>query len=70
MMSLRGFHLVFIIASIVLTALVALWGIWMYSSDRGSFGHLAFAIGSAATGLGMAFYLAAFIRKTRQIGME
>jgi hypothetical protein len=70
MMSLRGFHLVFIVASIALTVMVALWGLGMYGSDRGSLGHLAFALGSLLSGAGMAIYLIAFIRKARRIGMQ
>ena len=71
MMSLRSIHLVFIGASIVLTGLVTLWGIAMYASDQGgSWGYLAFAAGSLASGLMMSIYLAMFVRKTRRIGME
>ena len=70
MTSLRGIHLVFIVASIALTLMVALWGVGMYVSDRGGIGHLVFAVGSLAGGLGLSVYLVAFIRKTRQIGME
>ena len=67
MMSLRGIHLLFIAVSIALTAMTTLWGIGMYVSDRGSWGHLAFSVGSLASGLGMSV---TFIRKTRRIGME
>ena len=70
MMSLRAIHLVFIGASIALMVLVALWGVAMYASDRGSAGYLAFGVGSAAGGLGLVVYLVAFVRKTRRIGME
>ena len=70
MMSLRAIHLVFITASIALAVMVTLWGLAMYASDRGTAGHLAFAVGSLAAGLGMGAYLVAFVRKTRRIGME
>ena len=50
--------------------MTTLWGIGMYVSDRGSWGHLAFSVGSLASGLGMGIYLVTFIRKTRRIGME
>ena len=70
MMSLRGIHLVFITASIAMTVMVDLWAIGMYVSDRGSWGHLAFAAGSLICGLGLGIYLIVFVRKTRQIGME
>lgn len=70
MMSLRAIHLVFICASTALMVLVALWGVAMYASDRGTAGYLAFAAGSAAGGVGLMVYLVAFVRKTRRIGME
>ena len=44
MMSLRGIHLLFIAVSIALTAMTTLWGIGMYVSDRGSWGHLALSL--------------------------
>ena len=69
MLSLRGFHLVFIVASIGLALMVSVWGTGMYMSGQGSWGHLAFAAGSLLSAVGMAVYLLAFIRKTRQIGM-
>jgi hypothetical protein len=70
MMSLRGFHLFFIAASIALSVMVALWGVGMYGSDQGSWGHLAFSVGALLTGAGMALYLVGFTRKARRIGMR
>lgn len=70
MMSLRAFHLAFIAASIALAALTATWGAATYGSERGGVGHLAFAAGAAASAVGMAAYLVAFVRKSRRIGME
>jgi hypothetical protein len=70
MMSLRGFHLVFIAASIALSLMVALWGVGTYGSDQGSWGHLAFSLGALLSGAGMAMYLVAFTRKARRIGMR
>ena len=69
-MSLRSIHLIFIAASIILAVLVAVWGVGMYTSGRGSIGHAVFAAGSLLSGGGMAAYLVAFVRKTREIGME
>ena len=70
MMSLRGFHLVFIASSIALSVMVALWGVGMYGSDQGSWGHLAFSLGALLSGAGMAMYLLAFTAKARRIGMR
>ena len=69
-MSLRSIHLVFITASIVLAVLVAVWGVGMYTSGRGSVGHAVFAGGSLVSAVGLGFYMVAFVRKTRAIGME
>ena len=69
-MSLRSIHVVFITASIVLAVLVVVWGVGMYTSGRGSVGHVVFAAGSLLSAVGLGVYLAAFIRKTRAIGME
>ena len=69
-MSLRGMHLVFIVASIALAVMVTVWGAAMYMSDRGTWGHLAFAAGSLASAGGMAVYLIGFTRKSRAIGMR
>ncbi len=69
-MSLRSIHLVFIVASIILAVLVAVWGVGMYTSGRGSVGHVVFAAGSLVSAVGLGFYMVAFVRKTRAIGME
>jgi len=70
MMSLRGFHLVFIATSIALAVMVSVWGTGMYMSGSGTWGHLAFATGSLLSAVGMSIYMVIFIRKTREIGME
>ena len=42
MMSLRGIHFVFILASIVLSGMVALWSFNMYLVSDTSLGYLVF----------------------------
>lgn len=69
-MSLRSIHLVFITSSIVLTILVAVWGVGMYTSGRGAMGHAVFAVGSLLSGLALTAYMVMFARKTRAIGMK
>ena len=69
-MSLRAIHILFIIASIAMTVMVALWGVGMYTSGRGSMGHLAFGVGSALAGVGLAVYITLFVRKTKALGIE
>ena len=70
MTSLRGVHLIFIAASIGLALMVSVWGTGMYMSEQGVWGHLAFAAGSLLSAIALGIYLAFFIRKTREIGME
>lgn len=63
-MSLRAFHLVFISLSVVLAAFVAAWAAQQYQAAHAVV-YAATAIGSLASGAAMAFYGAAFQRKTR-----
>tara|TARA_B100000315_G_C14024993_1_gene340575 strand:+ start:234 stop:443 length:210 start_codon:yes stop_codon:yes gene_type:complete len=69
-MSLRAIHMVFIVSSIAMAAVVATWSVGMYSSGRGSIGQAVFAVGSLLAAAVMAVYLVKFARKTRDIGME
>ena len=69
-MSLRAFHIVFVIASIGLTLMMAVWGGVTYGSDRGTVWHLVTAVGSMlAAGL-LSVYTVRFIRKTREMGLS
>jgi uncharacterized PurR-regulated membrane protein YhhQ (DUF165 family) len=54
-MSLRAFHIIFVIATIVLSLFVALWGIREFSVER-SVGALALAIIFFATAVGLVIY--------------
>ena len=65
-MSLRAFHIVFVALSIVLAAFVAAWANGEYRVD-GAMIYLAATIGSLLLGGGLAVYLAAFLRKTRNL---
>ena len=69
-MSLRGFHVLFIVASIGLALMMAVWGGVTWGSVRGTGWHLVTAVGSlAAAGL-LTAYAVRFVRKTREIGLE
>lgn len=65
-MSLRAFHLVFISMSVVLAAFVAAWAAQQYQAGH-AVAYAATAIGALASGAAMAFYAAAFQRKTRRL---
>ena len=69
-MSLRGFHIVFIVASIALTLMMAVWGGVTWGSPRGTGWHLVTAVGSLATGGLLSAYAVRFVRKTREIGLK
>ncbi len=67
-MSLRSFHLFFIVASITISLMMAVWGGVTYESVRGSVWHLVTALGAVTTAGLLALYLNNFIKKTKEIG--
>lgn len=54
-MSLRAFHIVFVVVTIVLSLYVALWGIREFAQERNG-GALALAILFIATAIGLMVY--------------
>lgn len=69
-MSLRSFHVLFIVASIGLALMMAVWGGVTWGSARGTGWHLVTAAGSLATAGLLAVYAVKFVRKTREIGLK
>ena len=69
-MSLRSFHLVFIVASVLLSLMMAVWGGVNYGTDAGSVWHLATMVGAVFTAGLLAVYAVKFVRKTREIGLS
>ena len=67
-MSLRAFHLLFIIASISVSLMMAVWGGVTYGTDRGTGWHLVTVVGAVLTAGLLAAYTVKFIRKSREIG--
>jgi hypothetical protein len=65
-MSLRAFHLLFIALSVILAAFFGAWSIGQYRLVNETQYVLA-GIASLACGVGLAFYGAAFQRKTRKL---
>jgi len=65
-MSLRAFHLLFIALSVVLTAFVAAWAASEYQAAH-DVSYVITGILSLATGVGLAFYGAAFQKKTKSL---
>lgn len=66
-MSLKAFHLVFIIASIVLAFGFGVWLVAQYFSAGGVL-KLVFAVLSFAAGVGLIFYERYFLKKTKDVG--
>jgi uncharacterized membrane protein YozB (DUF420 family) len=54
-MSLRAFHIIFVIVTVILSLYVALWGIREYSQER-SMGALGLAILFFITAVGLIVY--------------
>ena len=66
-MSLKAFHLVFIVASIVLAFGFGAWLADRFFSEGGAL-NLIFAMVSFAAGVGLIFYERYFLKKTRDVG--
>jgi hypothetical protein len=65
-MSLKAFHLVFIIASIVLAFGFGVWLAERYFAAGGVW-NLIFALASFAAGVGLIFYERYFLKKTKDV---
>jgi hypothetical protein len=65
-MSLRTFHLVFIAVSVILAAFVAAWAGQQYRTDS-AVSYAVTAVAALASGVALAFYGAAFQRKTKRL---
>ena len=65
-MSLKVFHIVFVMASIVMSVLVGGWGVWDYRR-AGNTTHLAIGIGTLILGVVLVRYSMWFVRKIRSI---
>lgn len=70
MMSLRAFHLLFIIASITLSLMMAVWGVVTYGTERGTGWHLVTTVGALVIAGLLAVYIVKFVQKTREIGLK
>jgi len=66
-MSLKAFHLVFIIASILLAFGCGAWLVKQYFSPDGRVLHLVAAVLSVAAGVGLIFYERYFLKKTKNL---
>lgn len=65
-MSLKAFHVVFIIASILLAFGFAAWA-WVNYSAEGQGSLLYYGIGSSVVGVGLVGYFAYVLRKLKNV---
>ena len=65
-MSLKAFHLVFIVASIVLAFGFGAWLVKTFFSEGGVL-NLIFAVASFGAGVGLIFYERYFLKKTKDM---
>ena len=66
-MSLKAFHIVFVISSILLAFLFSAWCMASYFRADGPVLHLVFGIGSLLTGAILVVYSKYFLRKLKDI---
>jgi hypothetical protein len=66
-MSLKAFHLVFIVASILLAVGFAVWSLLNYFSPGGSKWDLAMGAGSVVAAVGLVIYERYFLKKFKNV---
>jgi hypothetical protein len=66
-MSLKAFHLVFIVAAILLAVGVGVWGLLNYFSPQGGKLDLAAGAGSLLVAVGLVGYEIYFLKKLKNV---
>ena len=66
-MSLKAFHIVFIVASTLLALVFAGWGFGNYFTGNGSGVDLIYGIGSLIAAIALVVYGIVFLRKLKHI---
>jgi len=66
-MSLKAFHVVFIVASILLAAGFGVWSFLNYRSPRGTASDLVIAIASGVVALALVGYEIYFLKKLKNV---
>ncbi len=66
-MSLKAFHLVFIVAAILLAFGCAAWALLNYFSPHGVAWDLVWGLASLATGLALVVYERYFLKKLKNV---
>jgi len=66
-MSLKAFHVVFIVASIVLAFGFGTWSVLNYRGPNGTVWDLVIALASFAIGVGLVIYERYFLKKLKDV---
>jgi len=66
-MSLKAFHLVFIVASILLAVGIAAWSLLNYFSPHGVAWDLVWGLASLVAGVGLVVYERYFLKKLKDV---
>lgn len=66
-MSLKAFHLVFIVSSILLAFGFGGWLLWQYSLNRDNVLNLLFGVASVLIGVALGVYGRYFLKKLKHI---
>jgi hypothetical protein len=65
-MSLKAFHVAFIVLAIALAGWMAVWA-WGERAAAGGTGYLAAALAAALVGVALVVYLVRFLRKMKDV---
>jgi hypothetical protein len=66
-MSLKAFHVAFIVLAIALAGWVAVWAWGERAAAAGGTGYLAAALAAALVGVALVVYLVRFLRKMKDV---
>ena len=66
-MSLKALHIVFVCASVILSAVVAFWGFNRYSTAEGTYTDLGYGIAAVVSGLALLVYGRYFLKKLKNV---
>lgn len=66
-MSLKALHIVFVCASVILSAVVAFWGFNRFATPEGTGVDLGYGIAGIVSGMALLVYGRYFLRKLKNV---
>ena len=66
-MSLKAFHIFFIVLATLLAVALGLWGVDQFRQS-GSWWHISLGVGSSLSSIALAWYGLWFLRKLKDVG--